>query len=126
MKAFISAIAILTIIGIFIAVHCVLMIDLAKDISQNCTIAEKYANAESWNKVTEQLDKIKKIWDTRRTWVALTISTEEIEEIEISLSQSKVFAELHQKNDFMGEFKMFTMLIAHIPHQEGFHIAEIL
>ncbi len=126
MKAFIIALVILLIITSFIVVHIRIMLNLSETISEKCDLAGKHAKNDNWDSAVKEVKAIKKHWDKHRTWVALTISTAEIEQIEIALNQSLSYAELHQKPDFMGEFTMFTMLIEHIPHQEGFHIAEIL
>ena len=72
------------------------------------------------------LDKVEKEWKKHRVWAALTISTEDIEQLEISLEQSKAFAKIEEKADFLGEFIMFSKLVEHIPHREGFHIEEVL
>ena len=56
----------------------------------------------------------------------MTIKTNEVEEIEISLRQSRAYAELGDKEDFIGEFIMFRMLVEHLPHQEGLSINELL
>lgn len=126
MKAFIISLSLLLAICIFVGVHSYIMLKLSEDITQKCQETTKLANADQWQRVVEQIDKIDNIWNSRHMWASLTISTHEIEQIEISLMQSKEFARLGQKPDFFGEFTMFTMLIDHIPHQEGFHIEEIL
>ncbi len=126
MKALIIALSLLLIIGIFISVHSILMLNMAKNIGNACDTAANYAENEQWDGVYVKLEEIQKLWEEHRIWASLTISTNEIEQIEISLMQSRVFAQQHQKTDFLGEFAMFTLLIEHIPHQEGFHLAEIL
>ncbi len=126
MKAFISAIAIFTAICIFIGIHAFIMISLANDIATECKDVHTLADKDRWDEIVKKLDRIRSIWDKRRTWASLTISTEDIEQIEISLTQSRAYAELKQKPDFFGEFIMFEKLVEHIPHQEGFHIEEIL
>lgn len=126
MKAFISAIAIFTAICIFIGIHAFIMVSLANDISAECKQVHSLADKEQWDETVKKIDLIRKLWDRRRTWASLTISTKEIEQIEISLTQSRAYAELKQKPDFFGEFIMFEKLVEHIPHQEGFHIEEIL
>ncbi len=126
MKAFISAIAIFTAICLFIGIHAFIMVSLANDISAECKQVHSLANVDRWDETVKKIDLIRKLWDKRRTWASLTISTKEIEQIEISLTQSRAYAELKQKPDFFGEFIMFEKLVEHIPHQEGFHIEEIL
>lgn len=126
MKAFISALTIFTTICIFIGIHAFIMVSLADDISEECKSIHTLADNDRWDETVEKLDYIRSIWDRRRTWASLTISTKDIEQIEISLTQSRAYAELKQKPDFFGEFIMFEKLVEHIPHQEGFHIEEIL
>lgn len=126
MRAFIISIIILVLLVGFISLHSYVMINLAEDINQKCTVARTLAENDNWDGVRETLEDIEKKWSSRKTWASLTISTNEIEQIEISLHQSMAFAALNEKSDFMGEFIMFSMLIDHIPHQEGFHIEEIL
>ncbi len=126
MRALIIAVSFLILIVIFIAVHSLLMFNLANSVGEACDAAVAFAENEKWDEVMTELEKIQQFWEKRRIWAALTISTEEIEQIEISLSQSKVFAAHRQKTDFLGEFAMFTLLMDHIPHQEGFRLAEIL
>lgn len=126
MKAFISAVAIFTAICIFIGIHAFVMVSLANDISAECNYVYTFASENQWDEAVKKIDYIRSLWDKKRTWASLTISTKEIEQIEISLTQSRAYAELKQKPDFFGEFIMFEKLVEHIPHQEGFHIEEIL
>jgi len=126
MKAFISAIAIFAAICIFIGIHAFVMVSLANDISAECNRVYTLAADSRWDEAIDKIDHIRSLWDKKRTWASLTISTKEIEQIEISLTQSRAYAELKQKPDFFGEFIMFEKLVEHIPHQEGFHIEEIL
>lgn len=126
MKAFVIALCLLLLICIFVGIHSVIMFNLAEDINEQTQNITAYAQNNQWDKVVSGLDEIKSIWDKWRIWTSLTISTDEIEQIEISIKQSRTHAELKEKSDFFGEFTMFTMLLDHIPHHEGFHIEEIL
>ncbi len=126
MKAFIISLCLLLVICIFVGIHSVIMLNLADDIDNESQKVTKFAQNNQWDEVVNGLDKIKSIWDKWRIWSSFTISTDEIEQIDISIKQSRTHAELKQKSDFFGEFTMFTMLLDHIPHHEGFHIEEIL
>ncbi len=126
MKAFVISIILLVVLCTFIGVHSYIMINLSDSIAERCNKTLELVNSDSWDSVEQELDKISDIWDSRRMWASLTINTSKIEQIEISLNQSKAYAHLGQKSDFMGEFIMFSMLVDHIPHEEGFHIEEIL
>ncbi len=126
MKFFIVAIVLLVILCVFVGVHSYIMINMARDIGEICNRVNSLADAENWTAVSGELDKIQEIWEKKRIWTSLTIETSNIEQIEIALRQSEAYARLGEKSDFVGEFTMFTMLVNHIPHQEGFHIEEIL
>ena len=126
MKAFVISLILLVVLCTFIGVHSYIMINLSDSIAERCNKTLELVNSDNWSSVEQELDKISDIWDSRRMWASLTINTSKIEQIEISLNQSKAYAHLVQKSDFMGEFIMFSMLVDHIPHEEGFHIEEIL
>lgn len=126
MKVFRVAIVIFVVICIFIGSHSYIMTHMGKSIAGINQKIEKAAKGEEWEDVTSLLDKVEKEWKKHRVWAALTISTEDIEQLEISLEQSKAFAKIKEKADFLGEFIMFSKLVEHIPHREGFHIEEVL
>ncbi len=126
MKVFVVSLVLLAVLCTFIGIHSYMMMNLSDDIGEKCSVVNELADAGKWEEVTKELDEIQKIWQKRRIWSALTIQTDAIEQIEIAFRQSKAYAELGEKSDFIGEFTMFKMLIDHIPHQEGFHIEEIL
>jgi hypothetical protein len=102
------------------------MINLGKSIG---TLSEKVivnAEKEKWENVIADMNEINRLWEEKSIWTALTIKTNELEEIEISFKQSRKYAELLEKEMFLGEFIMFSELVKHIPHHEGFHIEELL
>ena len=117
---------IFVIICIFIGSHSYIMTHMGKSIAGINQKIEKAANEEKWEEVKLLLSDVEQEWKKHRVWAALTISTEDIEQLEISLEQSKAFAKIEQKADFLGEFIMFSKLVEHIPHREGFHIEEVL
>lgn len=126
MKAVRTAVVILVILCILIGIHSYIMNNMAKKIIAECDKIKLSAQDEDWESTLSRLDTIESIWKKHRTWAALTIDTEDIEQIEISLAQSRAFAEAKQLSGFVGEFVMFSKLIEHIPIHEGFHIEEIL
>ncbi len=126
MRVFAVSLVLLMVIVSFIGIHACVIRDMSEQISENCNEAELLALGEKWTDVVDELYEIRRIWNAHRMWASLTISTKDIEQIEISLAQSIKYAELGEKSDFAGEFTMFSMLIQHLPHQEGFHIEEIL
>ncbi len=126
MNRVVAAICILVLCGAFVGVHTYQIIKLNKDTTVLCNTVESKVHQEDWDGVLEKLKEIQTRWDKSRFWACLTIDTQEIEEIEISLQQSMKYAEEKTKPDFMGEFTFFRMQLAHIPHQEGFSMEELL
>ena len=126
MKLVRLAIIVLLVMCIFIGVHSYIMSRMGSVIGEKCTLIERLAKNDSWDEVNSLLDEVESEWEKYSGWASLTISTEDIEQLEISLKQSKAFAALHDKSVFLGEFIMFSQLVKHIPHKEGFHWEEIL
>lgn len=126
MKVVWIALAVLVVLCIFIGIHSYIMSSMAEDILTECRAIYDAMYIEDWNTIMPLLDKIKKMWESHRTWATLTIKTDDIEQIEISLAQSRAFAESKQISGFVGEFVMFTKLVGHIPTHEGIHWEEIL
>ncbi len=88
-------------------------------------VLREYENS-NWDKIYDLTIQTKDIWNKNRLWAAATLSTKVIDEIEISLEQSIMYSKIRSNEDFIGEYKMFCMLIEHLPKQEGADIAEIL
>lgn len=126
MKKFLALCASFVILLVLIIFHSVSMMRLGEDIGKLSEIAIKNAEKEEWQSVRKNMNEINQLWEEKSLWTALTIKTNELEEIEISFRQSEKYAELEDKKMFLGEFIMFSNLVKHIPHQEGFHIEELL
>lgn len=126
MKKFIISIILFFILTGLIITHSVVMLNFGKDIRALSNIIEESAQADRWEKVEKDIKKFEKLWEDKRFWASITLKTPLIEEIDISIKQCIVYARNKAKPDFLGEFIMLGKLIEHIPHQEGFHIEEIL
>ena len=126
MKLMKLSIAILIVMCAFIGVHGYIMNKMEASLSEKSILIKNFALKDDWENTRKLLDEVDQEWKKYSTWASLTISTEDIEQLEISLEQAKTFAVLEEKSDFLGEFIMFSMLLDHIPHREGFHIEEIL
>ena len=126
MNRVVVAICILLLSGAFVGVHTYKILKLNEDTTILCDQAEREFRQRDWNGLEKSLSEIQKRWDKSRFWASLTIDTDEIEEIEISLKQSMEYAKEEEASDFIGEFTMFRMRLSHLPHQEGFSIEELL
>lgn len=126
MKIMRGATIILLVMCVFIGIHAFLMNKMGKSLEEKNNKIFELASTEDWEAVQLSLDDVKQEWEKYSTWAALTISTDDIEQLEISLAQAQAFAKLKEKTNFFGEFIMFAKLVDHIPHREGLHIQEIL
>ncbi len=126
MKKFvISIILFFTLTGLIIT-HSAIMLNFGKEARALSDTIKESAQADKWETVEKDMKKFEKLWEGRRLWASITLKTPLIEEIDISMEQCIVYARNKAKPDFLGEFIMLGKLIEHIPHQEGFHIEEIL
>ncbi len=126
MKKFVISICALLVLVGLIVFHTVVMQKFGKGSADISEKIENFATKNEWKSAEEGLKDLEELWNKRRFWVSLTMRTNVIEEIDISLEQSKAYANLKQKPDFFGEFIMLKNLMEHIPHQEGLHIEEVL
>ncbi len=126
MKKFVLSLIGLVIIFTAILVHSFSMVKMGKEMTSLTDKTKEYVMADNWDSAGKYIEEIERYWKKRNLWTALTIKTDELEQIEISLAQSKKYVKLQDKSKFMGEFIMFSKLVEHIPHQEGFHLEEIL
>ena len=126
MKKFVVSLIMFFVLLFLIIIQSVSMLKLGKNINKMCNKTEKMVSEENWKDAEETLKEIRKKWEEKSIWTALTIETNELEQIEVSLRQSEKYAKLKDKGKFIGEFTMFSTLVEHIPHHEGFHIEEVL
>lgn len=126
MKKFILSCVGFAVILTLIIIHSISMKNMGEEIKELSRKAETCVYDEDWQEAKLYIEEIQNCWDKKSIWTALTIKTDEIEQIEISLKQSEKYLKLKDKGKFIGEFTMFSALVEHIPHQEGFHIEEIL
>ena len=126
MNRVIIAICILALMVGFIGFHTHEVLALNKDVDKICKNIETGFKDKDWKKVRANLDRLDDRWEDSRFWSCLTISTDEIEEIEISLEQCEKYAEIEAADNFIGEFMMLKLKMEHLPHHEGFSIEELL
>lgn len=126
MKRVIAALLVISVVGVVAILH----IHKAKSLTESVIdVADRVFieyNNKSRDGILENLDRISEIWDENHMWAHLTMSTRQIDEIEISLAQSRAYCEAEAWDNFAGEFTMFCMLIEHIEKQETFSWGELL
>ncbi len=125
MRRMILASVIILLIVTLVAFHLIKIHRICDEIIIKSSEVFIAYDADDWDKIYTETREISDIWQKNRFWSTLTLPTAQIDEIEISLEQSIRYAELEAKPDFIGEFKMFYMLVEHIPRQEGLSIEEL-
>lgn len=126
MKNIVTVCIIFVVLVTISCIHVKETLSVSGEILQRGEIIEEAFYAENWEEIDFQLSKIKEKWMDNRLWACLTLSTKQIDEIEISLEQCIEYAYLREKPDFIGEFKMFSMMVEHLPKQETVTIEELL
>ena len=126
MKRIISVFVILTVICFVLAGHICKICIFTENITNLTEATYDSFLKNDWEKINVNLNEIKKMWDENKKWLSITISTKQIEEAEISLNQSIEYAKLNSKDCFIGELKMFSTCIEHLPKQEGLSVYELL
>lgn len=81
------------------------------------TVIEAFEN-EDFDTIIRELEELKGEWEDAQTWIGMTIDTDQLEEIDISLKQSIEYAKINAKEDFIGEYVMFNQCIKHLTYYE--------
>ena len=126
MKKFIASLSVFVLLTGAITAHVMWAQNFGKNLSAVAEEVENAACRDDWQKARENLDELSKLWEKNKLWAAATVRTNIIDEIDIGIEQSKAYAEIKQKPDFMGEFIMLRKLLEYIPRQEGLSAEELL
>lgn len=126
MKRVIAAGIVFCVIVVLSAFHTITICALADDIYEKSEKIMNACAAEEWQELRKELDALSERWEKCEFWASMTLRTNEIEDIDVSLAQSREYAKIENKENFIGEFIMFKMLVEHLPHQEGFSLTELL
>lgn len=106
--------------------HCLKI----RDISNTAEILTNQIYTElsfdNWDKVCGLTDELYKLWNENKLWASATLRSNQIDEIEISLEQSRQYLTLEAKEEFVGELTMFCHMIGHLSEQEGVALGELL
>ena len=126
MKRIYGSVAVLAVIIAITSVHIWKTISISNQVSEISEVVYKEYYNENWDEVHSKMEELSKLWHKNRLWACSTLSTKQVDEIEISLEQSLIYSQIKAKENFIGEFRMFCMLIEHLPKQEGPSIYELL
>lgn len=126
MKRITAALLILVIIIMISSLHIYKVITITNEIKDRTDVIYSLYQSDKWSGIEDEIDKISELWNRNKLWAYLTLSTNQVDEIEISLEQCKSYSQIEAKPDFIGEFRMFCMLVEHLPKQETFSLEELL
>lgn len=126
MKRVVSVLIIAALMVGFIGLHLYKINTFEKQANAVCEkIYTEFYN-EEWDSVRTLMSQLDEVWYKNRLWASVTLKTDTIDEIEISLMQCTEYSKIEAKENFIGEFKMFCMLIEHLPKQEKASLGELL
>ena len=126
MKRVYGALLVLAVIIAITALHICKTMSVSNKIAEiSEAVYNDYYN-EDWDKVQSGVEEMAEIWHKNRLWACSTLSTKQVDEIDISIEQSLIYSKVRAKDNFIGEFRMFCMLIEHLPKLEGPSIYELL
>ncbi len=114
------------VIALITGFHMYKIMTFSAHILSHTEDVNKAIEQENWQEIDNKLKEIRDIWNKNRFWACLTLSTHQVDEIDISLEQSIEYSKIKAKDGFVGEFKMFCMLIEHLPKQECMSTEELL
>ncbi len=81
---------------------------------------------EDFEKITAELESLQKEWDDAQSWIGMTLDTDMLEEIDISLKQSIEYSKIAAKEDFIGEFVMFNQCVKHLTYYERLSVESLM
>lgn len=126
MKRIIAAGLLLVIIAAVSILHSYYITSICSSFHASAEKIERAFEENDRSAIEFELLKIKQNWEDKKPWVSLTLPTKQIDEIDISLSQSIEYAKINAAPDFIGEFKHLSMKIEHLPKQEVISLEELL
>ncbi len=126
MKRLIVVALVIVILTGFTALHIVRINKFSTEALEISGRIQEELLKDNWDEIGGLINRLGDVWYKNRLWAGVTLRTDIIDEIEISLAQCKKYAEIRAKENFTGELQMFSMLVEHLPKQEGAALGELL
>ena len=126
MKNLIISLILFAVLTGVIICHSVAMIKFGEKTEELTHTIQNTAENGEWEKTRESLKAFEKLWNKMKKITVLTLKTNVIDEIDISLEQCKAHAESREKPDFLNECIRLKRYIHSIVRQECLNIDEIL
>jgi len=87
---------------------------------------EQAVKQNDWPSAGKQISLAEKSWSKSKSWWAVIIDHQEIDQIEIAFSRIKSYIEAKNSGLSLGELAMLRHSIEHIPQKEAVSIENIL
>ena len=100
--------------------------DTADKLGVKFTNIEKAVKQNDWPVAGEQISLAEKSWSKRKTWLAVIIDHQEIDQIEMAFSRIKSYIEAKNTGLSLGDLARVRQSIEHIPKKEVVSIENIL
>jgi len=125
MKKFIAVLVILGLIIILISIHIFATVRFSNQMETVYdNVYSELAN-NNWDKIQNYVSDIEEIWNSKQSWLSLTLNINKIEQIETAIEQCKKFAEYEERPDFIDKLSTLSKLTENIPYQEGLRIENL-
>lgn len=125
MKNLIISLVLLGFLIVIVISHSVVMMKFGEKTEKLTHMIQSCAENEEWEKTRESLKNFEKIWNKMKKIAVLTLKTNVIDEIDISLNQCKAHAEIEEKTDFLNECIRLKQCIHSVVRQESLHFSEM-
>ncbi len=126
MKRVIITVIMLALAVGFIVYHNTVVSKLDERVDRTYDTVMSAFEREDYEKITAELESLEEEWDDAQSWIGMTLDTDMLEEIGISLRQSIEYAKIAAKEDFIGEFVMFNQCVKHLTYYERLSIESLL
>ena len=87
---------------------------------------EQAVKQNNWSDAVKQVSLAKKSWSTRKSWWAVIIDHQEIDNIEVAFSRIESYIDAKNTGLSLGELALLKQSIEHIPKKEAVSLENIL
>lgn len=119
MKRVIITVIMLFVALSFIFIHRGKVNKLSRDVDSSYDYVMTAVYNDDFSLIKQELEKLKSSWKDVEAWVSMTVDSDILEDIEISLDQCLEYTNHEDKEDFIGEYIMCTHLLKHLPYFEN-------
>lgn len=98
----------------------------AQRLDEDLSTLEETIKNQNWDTASEKLEDFHSRWDKVRSLWSMLIDHNEIDNIELLLSELVSYVDNKDKNESLSRMSSLKTLIKHIPKKESFNLENIL